>query len=289
MATVKMVPRYCPPFLGGAPNTANRAAQVLLAGLLLVILGLAGCANSSYTPVVDCDIFRSRTVTSQPKGFDALPANRVHVVKRGETLYSIAWRYGLDVPALARANGIGARYTIYPEQRLTLNTTVAASSRPATSKAPAGSSTTRSTTTTGSAPASSTSRSSAPSGTGSVRWHWPHDGGIIGRFNAGALGNKGILIAGKQGDPVKAAADGVVVYRGSGMTGYGNLLIVKHNDEWLSAYAHNDKMLVSEGTQVKAGQAIAAMGDTGTSRTQLHFEIRRNGTPVNPQTLLPGR
>jgi lipoprotein NlpD len=103
------------------------------------------------------------------------------------------------------------------------------------------------------------------------------------------VSSKGIVIAGNEGDPVRAAAAGVVVYRGSGLTGYGNLLIVKHDERWLSAYAHNERMLVAEGEKVGAGQRIATMGDSGTYRTQLHFEIRRDGTPVDPLTLLPRR
>jgi lipoprotein NlpD len=100
---------------------------------------------------------------------------------------------------------------------------------------------------------------------------------------------QGINIAGNAGQPVSAAADGVVVYSGSGLIGYGELVIVKHSDEWLSAYGHNRRRLVSEGEAVKAGQQIAEMGRSGASRDMLHFEIRRNGRPVDPQGLLPRR
>ena len=88
---------------------------------------------------------------------------------------------------------------------------------------------------------------------------------------------------------MRAAAGGVVVYRGNGLTGYGNLLIIKHDERWLSAYAHNKAMLVKEGQQVKAGEQIASMGATGTFRTQLHFEVRRDGAPIDPLTVLPGK
>jgi lipoprotein NlpD len=104
---------------------------------------------------------------------------------------------------------------------------------------------------------------------------------------AGDKANQGINIAGKNGQDVRAAADGVVVYSGAGLIGYGELLIIKHNNEWISAYAHNQKRLVAEGTRVKAGQLIAEMGQTGTIRSMLHFEIRRNGKPVDPLLYLP--
>ena len=98
-----------------------------------------------------------------------------------------------------------------------------------------------------------------------------------------------MAIAGHHGEPVLAAAAGRVVYKGSGLTGYGNLLIIKHNERWLSAYAHNDEILVKEGQSVKAGERIATMGASGTFRTQLHFEIRKDGQPIDPLTVLPSR
>jgi lipoprotein NlpD len=118
-------------------------------------------------------------------------------------------------------------------------------------------------------------------------WRWPTQGQLIGRFAAGDPKRQGIDIAGTAGQPVVAAADGVVVYSGAGLVGYGELIIVKHSDEWLSAYAHARKRLVTEGTAVRAGEAIAELGRTGTSRDMLHFEVRRNGKPVDPLTVLP--
>ena len=125
--------------------------------------------------------------------------------------------------------------------------------------------------------------------TGPVKWQWPATGRVIQKFSASAVGQTGIAIDGNDGDPVRAAADGVVVYRGDGLTGYGNLLIIKHSERWLSAYAHNKAMLVKEGQAVKGGQQVASMGATGTFRTQLHFEVRRDGSPIDPMTVLPGR
>jgi lipoprotein NlpD len=122
-----------------------------------------------------------------------------------------------------------------------------------------------------------------------LAWRWPADGELVGRFAAGDPTRQGIDIAGKAGDPVRAAADGVVVYSGSGLVGYGELVIVKHNEAWLSAYGHNRARRVNEGQLVKAGQQIAEMGRSGAARDMLHFEIRYNGKPVDPLLHLPRR
>jgi lipoprotein NlpD len=119
------------------------------------------------------------------------------------------------------------------------------------------------------------------------RWLWPTKGRVIRRFSSGDQGNKGIDIAGRRGQSVVSTARGVVVYSGSALRGYGNLVIVKHNDNYLSAYAHNDSLLVREGQSVNAGQKIATMGSSGSSRVKLHFEIRYQGKSVNPQRYLP--
>lgn len=123
---------------------------------------------------------------------------------------------------------------------------------------------------------------------GGIKWRWPASGQIAGRFQASAA-IPGIDIAGKAGDPVVAAADGTVVYSGNGLVGYGELIIIKHNDSFLSAYGHNRKRLVTEGQQVKAGQQIAEMGSSGSSRDELQFQIRKDGNPVDPLDYLPSR
>jgi len=131
-----------------------------------------------------------------------------------------------------------------------------------------------------------------PAGTAAFRagqWQWPTQGQVISRYTEGDKARQGIAIAGTAGQPVRAAAAGTVVYSGAGLVGYGELIIIKHNDEWLSAYGHNRRRLVAEGANISAGQQIAELGRTGTSRDMLHFEIRRNGKPVDPTPLLPRR
>ena len=141
-----------------------------------------------------------------------------------------------------------------------------------------------------SAPAPAQASSAAPpprEGDDDVNWMWPASGAVSGGFEDGK--SKGLAILGKAGDPVLAAADGRVVYAGSGLRGYGNLVIVKHNSTYLTAYAHNQSLLVKEDQPVRRGQKIAEMGATDAERVQLHFEIRRQGKPIDPSKLLPQR
>ncbi len=125
---------------------------------------------------------------------------------------------------------------------------------------------------------------------GGITWQWPASGKILGGFQAGSGGDgAGVDIAGNVGDPVRAAASGTVVYSGNGLIGYGELIIIKHNDTYLSAYGHNSRRLVKEGDRVGAGQEIALMGASGAPRVELHFEIRKDGKPVDPLGYLPSR
>jgi lipoprotein NlpD len=119
------------------------------------------------------------------------------------------------------------------------------------------------------------------------KWYWPVKGKIIGYFSSSEQGNQGVKIAGNRGDIIRAAADGRVVYAGDALRGYGNLVIIKHNDDFLSAYAHADTILVKEKQYVSAGQTVAKMGSTGTNQVMLHFEIRYHGKSVNPLRYLP--
>ncbi len=218
-----------------------------------------------------------------------LPGRTVLVAK-GDTLYSISSRHGLAVADVAAWNGLPRPYTIYPGQRLRLypgSGRVAQQAPPRGANPPLRAGTPRTgtprTTTPPPAPVVATPpRSGFP-------WGWPADGTLISRFVAAEPTRQGIDIGGAGGAPVRAAADGTVVYSGSGLVGYGELVIIKHSEAWLSAYGHNRKRLVNEGQVVKAGEQIAEMGRSGATRDMLHFEIRYNGKPVDPLFYLPAR
>ncbi len=210
-----------------------------------------------------------------------------HKVLKGETLYSIAYQHGLDYRELAAWNRIAKPYTIYPGQRLQLKgpkiplgtrtqTATAAKKRVSTKQPPP-------------ATRKKTATAKQPKATRTVRhtWVWPVRGKLIQKYSAKGGGNKGIDIAGKPGQPILAASSGKVVYSGDGLPGYGNLIIVKHSDQYLSAYAHNRRLLVQEGRSVTRGQKIAELGGTGARSPRLHFEIRRHGKPVDPLRYLP--
>jgi lipoprotein NlpD len=201
---------------------------------------------------------------------------RVHVVRSGETLHAIAWRYGVDYRLLAQWNNLRDPDFIVAGQRLRLTP-------PASSGAPAGSS--RSTSSTPTAPTSA-SRSAppvpAPPVLPSPQWQWPTLGPLLYRYGNRAEIASGIGIGGRQGQTVSAAAAGRVVYAGSGLAGYGQLVIIKHNDTYLSAYGHNGRLLVVQGQDVRRGDKIAEMGLGPKRQPRLHFEIRRNGAPVDP-------
>lgn len=217
------------------------------------------------------------------------PSERVpeqYIVSRGDTLFSIAWRYGFDVERLAAANNIASPYTIYPGQ------TIALKERDAASKKRTKSAATVSNPPAASAPGRSAVKSvqkptPVVSSKKSESWHWPVRGPVVRAFVATGQAHKGIDIGGKIGEPVHAARSGVVVYAGSGLVGYGNLLILKHSEQELSAYGHNKRLLIKEGQKVTAGSVIAELGDSGTDSAKLHFEVRINGKPVDPLRLLP--
>ena len=262
--------------------------SVLLTGALLV-----GCSSSPKggVQVVDRDgKGSSRQSQRQPA------SSGQYVVQRGDTLYSIAFRFGWDWKTLAARNGIPAPYVIRSGQIIRFGSSSAVaqarSSAPVTRSAPAVPVITQV-----QAPAKPI-QNQAPTRPVAVvttpppstaGWGWPAKGAVIGRFSSNGSLNKGIDIAGELGEPVFAASDGAVVYAGSGLRGYGELIIIKHSDTYVSAYGHNRRLLVREGQQVKVGQSIAEMGSTGTDRVKLHFEIRRQGKPVDPLQYLPRR
>jgi lipoprotein NlpD len=195
-------------------------------------------------------------------------------VRRGETLFSIAWRYGKSTQDIARWNRLGDGSLIYPGQVLKLNGPAASGRRSSPS-------------------ATAPRRESRPlpsiPSQPSPKWAWPTKGRINVNFGAKPGTGTGVLINGKAGQPIYAAASGRVVYAGSGLIGYGQLIILKHNDTYLSAYGYNASLLVKEGDQIKKGQKIATMGEGPERKPRLHFEIRRNGKPVNPRQYLSTR
>ena len=319
----------------------------------MVSLWLAGCSNNASTsaPISSVDgggagaaassnagaqvgseghIVYNRSYTSIPKGSYS---GNTYTVKRGDTLFYIAWITGNDYRDLAQRNNIPEPYSLNVGQNIQLGngsatgnggmlaatdaTSGGVPKPPSTSQIQTATVDSQSTNaysdnsgkqnvgkmlpaagavaaTTATAPVtapvvappvSSTVSNSAPVST----WRWPTDGKIIDNFSSSEGGNKGVDIAGSRGQPIFATSDGRVVYAGNALRGYGNLIIIKHNDDYLSAYAHNDTMLVREQQEVKAGQKIATMGSTGTSSVRLHFEIRYKGKSVNPLRYLPQR
>ncbi len=194
-----------------------------------------------------------------------------HIVRKGETLSSIAWRYGKDPVDLARWNRLGDGSLIYPGQVIRLTPPSGASQRNASTQS-------------GSRPSLPSIPAQPP-----PAWAWPTRGRIAVEFGGKPGSGTGVLIEGRTGQAVLAAAPGRVVYAGGGLIGYGELIILKHNDTYLSAYGHNAKLLVKEGQSVRKGQQIATMGEGPERKPRLHFEIRRNGEPVNPRRYLPAK
>ncbi len=303
--------------------------------LIVLLLALSGCTSSSGPAPVTTLELRENPYRERNRG--SLAASS-YVVQRGDTLYAIAFRAGLDVRTLASRNNINSPYTIFPGQVLQLSAPAARpvagqtttanrpatvsrpattavttpSSRPAPAKPVVPPATGRATTTPNQAKSNSSAKAAKPVAPSNqtryvqttpaannqktadktpvgnkVQWHWPVKGKIVSRFSAQEHGNKGVDIAGAEGSRVNAAANGQVVYAGSALRGYGNLIIIKHNDDYLSAYAHNKRILVAERQQVTAGQQIAEMGSTDATDTRLHFEIRFRGKSVDPLRYLP--
>lgn len=267
--------------------------KIISITLTLTCSILAACAGPSYNaPVVDRLPSRSLDSELTPQGY--------YTVKPGDTLYSIALDYGLDWRELARANGISSPSSLNIGRKLLVENLPArqASRSPSSSESssnsirvrpvPGGSSGGSVRAKPIQTPSESSGASSQPSiGGGSGKFIWPHDGPVIANFKAGV--NKGIDLAAKLGDPVRASQGGKVVYSGNALRGYGNLIIIKHDNDLLTAYAHNKTLLVKEGDTVKTAQKIAEAGQSDTDRVKLHFEVRKAGKPVNPMGYLEKR
>jgi lipoprotein NlpD len=233
--------------------TSRNVFRVCL--VIFSCLLIAACDTSdNFAPVTDAG------------SFEPVPHAGIHTVRHGETLYEIAWRYGMDYRDLATRNHMHSPYVLYSGQLIYLRgrrvNQIAAH-----------------------VPVLKTvkvvqSASIVPEPVNAaIKWFWPAKGKIINYFSEQ---NKGINIAGNLGEPIYSAAAGRVVYCGSGLRGYGNLIIIKHDNVYLSAYAHNRSVFVKEGDWIQRGQKIAEMGNAGAEKVMLHFEIRQAGKPVDP-------
>lgn len=240
---------YCALNNSSGPGTRVLKLQHLI--YVAVCLAAAGCGSAlNWTP-------------------------EYYVVRSGDTLYSISFGYRLDQRDLVAWNRLGDGSVIYPGQKLKLTGPAQAGQQAKSS---------------GSGSSGRSSSSPVQKQTRPVAlWQWPTNGTVIAAYGSSSKTKSGVQIGGRNGQPVRAAAGGQVVYSGSGLTGYGQLLIVKHNENYLSAYGHNGSLLVSEGEHVNIGQQIAKMGLGPGRRAMLHFEIRRDGAPVDPVRYLPRR
>lgn len=299
---------------------------------LLLAAVLAGCSTSTYrAPVADRDTARKPALTAEQarrkaqREIDWRP--QVHIVQKGETLYSIAFNYGFDYRELAQLNGIqnpsvisvGQEIRLFPAGASpALQPSATVESKPPEVKPidnllkeqpklvkytysdealaqidkvqnpPKAEAVAKVESKPKPAPEPKPEpvAEKAVGDDDAIEWGMPTQGKLVGGFSE-AANRKGVDIAGKLGQPVTASAPGKVVYSGSGLRGYGKLVIIKHNNTYLSAYAHNDKILVKEGQNVARGQKIAEMGNSDASQVMLHFEVRRFGKPVDPEKYLP--
>lgn len=257
---------------------AVRARRIIVPVALGV--ALAGCGLSEVRAPVE----QRGMPTAEREVPGTQPRPGHHRVRRGDTLYGLAWQYDLDYRQVAAWNGIRRPYTIYPGQRLRLSPPPARAVNPPPVTATPPPERRPQVAPTPSPPVPR----SVPGAAAGLHWQWPAEGPVVRRFSPKS-GSKGIDIAGRFGQEIAAAAGGRVVYSGSGLRGYGKLIIIKHNDSHLSAYAHNDRLLVKEGDTVRGGQRIASMGRAGDRQARLHFQVRRSGEPVDPLRYLPKR
>lgn len=231
--------------------------------MIMLLVVACQAPNQTYAPVVD--------------GWRQQDKGDYYRVKAGDTLYAIAWYFDCDVRELAKMNHIAPPYIIHAGEKIyffarTNNVSSQKSSHfPGKGKL---------------APKVASSERGTPLKIEQRLWLLPTQGTIMTHFDEQKLENKGIDIAGTHRQPIYASLDGKVVYNGNGLMGYGNLIIIKHSEEYLSAYANNDLNLVKEGEMVKRGQKIALMGKSGNQSPRLHFEIRYQGKPVNPTKYL---
>lgn len=234
----------------------------LVAILALISVSFSGCISHPSAPVTDLSPLSKK--------------NKTYVVAKGDTLHAIAFRTGVAYQKIAAWNGIVDPYRIYVGDVLSLRQSSIRRKQTKTIKRSV---------------KARTKLASKPIKTARLpsnvsKWRWPAKGKLTQKFSK-SKAIFGIQIKAKRASPVLATASGQVVYTGSAIKGYGKMIIVKHSEKFISAYAHNDTLLVKEGDQIKAGQQLAKMGSSGTKGVKLHFEIRKNGEPVNPLNYLP--
>lgn len=259
-----------------------------LAGPLVLSMVLVGCSTNTPAPITDIHSSTPSTATTSGAG-------QSYTVRPGDTLYKIAQQHGTSVQSIASANGITDPSQLRVGQVLTVGGNGGAvavapprsvNTQPVTTPtepAPVTDTTTPAATTPTSPVDTSSPRASDAD---VISWGWPASGTVIQGFTANT---KGIDIEGAIGDPVTAAANGKVMYAGNGVRGLGNLILLGHSNGFITAYAHNESLLVKTGQEIKKGQKIATLGQSDTSSPRLHFEVRRRGTPVNPMSYLPSR
>ena len=273
------------PSPGHAGHWPRLMIRILLG--LLIALVWAGCASPGRPVIVEQGPAGGPAAKPQPRPSASRPraAARTHVVKRGDTLYAISRLHGVDVREVARDNGLRPPYTIFPGQKLRVRArnTAARTSPPVVRPVPPPTVDSTAGKRSGSSAASS-GKTQIPSP--ALKWRWPTSSPIVRGFSGT---NKGMDFELKPGTAIKAAAQGEVVYAGSGLGGYERLVIIKHNDTYLSAYSLNHPHSVREGQRLKSGDRIASMGRGSAKSRTLHFEIRRDGNPVDPRKMLRGR
>ncbi|MSR14961.1 MAG: LysM peptidoglycan-binding domain-containing protein [Gammaproteobacteria bacterium] len=269
----------------------KRSRPTWLSASLVFLALLVSCSSQPPAPIEQKSYVESRTASTE------LSSSRVagrhksasYRVVTGDTLYSIAWRFGLDPRQLAFWNSLSDPNRIFVGQSLRLIGPAKSDISKRATTAPTNQARKPRTVETAVVKNRNTTKQLPPNFVvrGQLKWRWPADGKVVPAVSAS--GSRGLEIKGQRGQPIKAAEAGDVVYGGNGLRGYGQLLIIKHNEEFLSAYAHNEKLLVTEGQRVKSGQEIALMGDSDATEVMLHFEIRKGGTAVEPLQYLPQR
>lgn len=284
------------PAPGVSVNVANESGTIQRSTIGRAPIGGAANTNTTGTNSSSTNAMNSTAspVSSQGNTSAASSEAQMYTVVRGDTLYSIAWRYSVDYRALALANNLAPPYTIYLNQQLNVNignvTNSAINDVPVVPIAAVGDTAVN----VGERPAAAAANRRV--GTVPTRvvdgviWQWPVQGRVLRGFSASAEStSKGIDIGGRRGEPVYAAADGDVVYSGRGIQGQGDLIIIRHSARYLSAYSHNSNMLVSEGARIRAGDKIAEVGTDPRGSELLHFEVRVDGKPADPHLYLPPR